>query len=165
MPNRIPVIALTALLLSSFLPVRAETPEEWIALGTRIHGFFGGFIPAGIRIGLDAKSRLKADPRGLSVVYFQGEKAPCPCVVDGVMLATQASPGQGSVQVATEKAAAGELAAIIVRNRKTGEAVRYTIADTWLPIMLAWNKLPPVERYDAAMNADGLFTVAPVTTP
>lgn len=81
------------------------------------------------------------------------------------MLATQASPGQGSVQVATEKAAAGELAAIIVRNRKTGEAVRYTIADTWLPIMLAWNKLPPVERYDAAMNADGLFTVAPVTTP
>ena len=74
---------------------RAETPEEWVALGTRVHGFFGGFIPAGIRIGLDAKERLKAEPRKLSILYYQGEKAPCPCVVDGVMLATQASPGQG----------------------------------------------------------------------
>jgi hypothetical protein len=67
---------------------RAETPEEWVALGSRVHGFFGGFIPAGIRIGLDAKERLKAEPRKLSILYYQGEKAPCPCVVDGVMLAT-----------------------------------------------------------------------------
>jgi hypothetical protein len=35
------------------------------------------FIPAGIRIGLDAKERLKAEPRKLSILYYQGDKAPC----------------------------------------------------------------------------------------
>src|SRR5262245_61709073 len=83
---------------------RAESPEQWIELGTRIHGGFGAFIPAGIRIGLDALERLKAERRGLTVTFYSGEKAPCPCIADGVMLATQASPGQGTLQVAAEKA-------------------------------------------------------------
>jgi formylmethanofuran dehydrogenase subunit E len=144
---------------------RAETPEEWVQLGTRVHGFFGGFIPVGIRVGLDARERLKAEPRGLSVLYYQGEKAPCPCVVDGVMLAVQASPGQGTVQVAPEKAPAGLIAVVVIRNRKTGEALRYAISDDWLPKMLGWNKLPPLERYDAAMQADGLFTVETYSGP
>jgi formylmethanofuran dehydrogenase subunit E len=139
---------------------RAETPQEWVQLGTRIHGFFGGFIPAGIRIGLDSQERLKVEPRGLSILYYQGEKAPCPCIADGVMLATQASPGQGTVQIAAEKAPPGMLAVIVIRNRKTGEGLRYAIADEWLPRMLAWNKEPPIERYNAAMMAEGLFTVA-----
>jgi formylmethanofuran dehydrogenase subunit E len=139
--------------------VKAETPDEWIVLGTRIHGFFGGFIPAGIRIGLDAKERLRAEPRKLSILYYQGEKAPCPCVVDGVMLATQASPGQGTVQIAPEKAPSGMMAVIVIRDRKTGEGLRYSIADEWLPKMLAWNKDEPLKRYDEAMKADGLFTV------
>jgi formylmethanofuran dehydrogenase subunit E len=146
-------------------PACAETPDEWVALGTRIHGFFGGFIPAGIRIGLDAKERLKADPRGLSILYYQGEKAPCPCIVDGVMLATQASPGQGTEQISPEKAPPGLMAVIVIRNRKTGEGIRYAIADQWLPQMLAWNKLPPLERYDAAMKADGLYTAMPIDAP
>jgi formylmethanofuran dehydrogenase subunit E len=153
-----------ALIFAGFLgvaPAQAETPEEWVQLGTRVHGFFGGFIPAGIRIGLDAKERLKAEPRGLSIVYYQGEKAPCPCVADGVMLATQASPGQGTVQIAAEKAPAGTMAVIVIRNRKTGEGLRYSIADEWLPKMLAWNKEEPVQRYNAAMNAEGLFAVGP----
>ncbi len=147
------------------VPLRAETPEEWVQLGTRIHGFFGGFIPAGIRIGLDAKDRLKAEPRGLSVVYYQGEKAPCPCIVDGVMLAIQASPGQGTVQVASEKPPAGLMAVIVISNRRTGERLRYTIADEWLPKMLAWNKQPPLDRYTEAMQAEGLFKVEPYSTP
>lgn len=37
----------------------AETKEEWIALGARVHGAFGPFIPVGIRIGLDAMDKLK----------------------------------------------------------------------------------------------------------
>ena len=44
----------------------AETPEEWIKLGARVHGAFGAFLPAGIRIGLDALERLKAQPRGVT---------------------------------------------------------------------------------------------------
>jgi len=47
----------------------------------------------GIRIGLGAEEKLKADPRGLTLLYFTGTKSPCPCIADGIMLATQASPG------------------------------------------------------------------------
>ena len=100
----------------------AETPEEWIKLGARVHGGFGAFIPAGIRIGLDALEQLKAEPRGVTVTFYTGEKAPCPCIADGVMLATQASPGQGTLQVAAENAPPGLLAVVIVRDRKSGPA-------------------------------------------
>ena len=112
---------------------RAETPEEWVRLGARVHGAFGSFIPVGIRIGLDALDKLKADPRGLTVIYYNGEKPPCPCVADGVMLATMASPGQGTFQIAAEKAPAGTMAVIVIRNRKTGQGLRYEISDEWLP--------------------------------
>jgi formylmethanofuran dehydrogenase subunit E len=156
-------IAACAILLSTFAaPARAETPEEWIALGTRIHGVFGPLIPIGIRIGLDAKDKLKAEPRGLTLLYYSGEKAPCPCIADGIMLATQASPGQGTLQMAAEKAPAGFLAVAIVRNRKTGEGLRYAVSDQWLPKIGEWIKtLDPPGRYQAVMKAEGLFVVMP----
>ena len=139
---------------------RAETPEEWIKLGARVHGGFGAFIPAGIRIGLDALERLKAEPRGVTVTFYSGEKAPCPCIADGVMLATQASPGQGTLQVASDKAPAGLLAAVIVRDRKSGASARYTVADEWMARIAEWNKtLDPAGRYQAVMAAPGLFEV------
>ena len=37
----------------------AETKEEWIALGAKVHGAFGPFIRVGSRIGLDAMDKLK----------------------------------------------------------------------------------------------------------
>jgi formylmethanofuran dehydrogenase subunit E len=137
---------------------RSETREQWIELGARVHGAFGAFIPVGIRIGLDARERLKADPRGLAVVYTNGEKPPCPCIADGVMLATGASPGQGTLQITPDKAPPGTMAVIIIRNRKTGEGLKYTVADAWLPKILGWNKSEPAGRYDAAMAAEDLFT-------
>jgi formylmethanofuran dehydrogenase subunit E len=140
----------------------AETKEEWITLGTRIHGAFGPFIPVGIRIGLDAADKLKADPRGLSVTYYNGVKPPCPCVADGVMIATQASPGQGTLVMSPDKAPDGAMAVIVIRNRKTGEGLKYTIADEWLPKILGWIKSDSSARYDSAMSADGLFQVEPV---
>lgn len=140
----------------------AETPEEWIKLGARVHGAFGAFIPVGIRIGLDALERLKAEPRGLAVTYYNGEKPPCPCIADGIMIATQASPGQGTLQIAPERAPAGVMAMIVIRSRKSGEALRYTVTDEWLPMILDWNKTrDPAGRYEAAMKAEGLFQVAP----
>jgi len=102
---------------------RSETREQWVDLGARVHGAFGAFIPVGIRIGLDAKGKLNADPRGLTVTYLNGEKPPCPCIADGVMIATQASPGQGTFRIGPEKAPAGILAVVIVRDRKTGEGM------------------------------------------
>jgi formylmethanofuran dehydrogenase subunit E len=154
---------LVAVLLLSSWPAQAETPAEWIALGARVHGAFGAFIPVGIRIGLDAKERIKAEPRGLTVTYYSGDKAPCPCIADGVMLATNASPGQGTLVIAPEKAPPGLLAVIVIRNRKTGEGLRYTVADDWLPKIFGWNKdYDPAGRYDAAMQADGLFQATPI---
>jgi FmdE, Molybdenum formylmethanofuran dehydrogenase operon len=166
MKNLCQAAILAAVALCAMMPVtRAETPEQWIALGTRVHGFFGGFIPAGIRIGLDAVSRLKAPPRQLSVVYFSGDGAPCPCIVDGIMLAIRASPGQGTAAVSTVKAPRGLMGMAIIIDRKTGAALRYTIAADWTAKMLGWNKLDPVARWNAAMNANGLFKVAPVAQP
>jgi formylmethanofuran dehydrogenase subunit E len=154
----------TLLAAALFLPVaaHAETKDEWISLGSRIHGAFGPFIPVGIRIGLDARDKLKADPRGLTVTYYNGTKPPCPCVADGVMIATQASPGQGTLQISPEKAPEGDMAVIVIKNRKTGEGLKYTITDEWLPRILGWIKSDSSARYDSAMNAEGLFQVEPV---
>jgi formylmethanofuran dehydrogenase subunit E len=66
----------------------AETPEEWIALGARVHGAFGAFIPLGIKIGLDAVQRLGAKPRELTILYFDSDQSPCACFADGVAIAT-----------------------------------------------------------------------------
>jgi len=153
--------ALVLLPLVNLTVARSETREQWIELGARVHGAFGAFIPVGIRIGLDARDKLKADARGLSVIYYGGEKPPCPCVADGVMIATQASPGQGTLQISPDKAPTGIMSMIIIRNRKTGEGVKYTISDDWLPIILGWNKSDPPARFDAAMNAEGLFKSEP----
>jgi formylmethanofuran dehydrogenase subunit E len=87
---------LAALVLCCATTAHAETPEEWVKLGARVHGGFGSFIPVGIRIGEDAMTRLDTKPRELAVVFYQGEGVPCPCSIDGVMLAIGASPGQGS---------------------------------------------------------------------
>jgi formylmethanofuran dehydrogenase subunit E len=158
--------ALCSAVILLSLPAGAETPTQWIELGARVHGAFGAFIPIGIRIGLDAKERIKAEARGLAVTYYTGEKAPCPCIADGVMLATNASPGQGTLVIAPEKAPPGLLAVVVVRNRKTGEGLRYTVADAWLPKVLEWNKtFDPAGRFDAAMKAQGLFEVAPAPAP
>jgi formylmethanofuran dehydrogenase subunit E len=154
-------VAAIILAMTGVHPVHSETREQWIELGGRIHGAFGSFIPVGIRIGLDAKEKLKADARGLSVIYYNGEKPPCPCIADGVMIATQASPGQGTLGLSLEKAPLGIMAVIIIRNRKTGEGIKYSISDEWLPKILAWNKSEPTARFDAAMTAEGLFKSEP----
>src|SRR5262249_36090575 len=80
---------LSAALILLSLPTQAETPTEWIALGTRAYGGFGAFIPIGIRIGLDAKERIQAEPRRLTVTYYTGEKAPCPCIESVIALPLQ----------------------------------------------------------------------------
>jgi hypothetical protein len=49
------------------------------------------------------------------------------------------------------------MAMIVVRNRKTGEGLKYTISDEWLPTFLGWNKSEPAARFDAAMAAEGMF--------
>jgi formylmethanofuran dehydrogenase subunit E len=124
------VLALIAFVSGITAPVRAETPDEWITLGARVHGGFGTFIPVGIRIGLDALQRLNAKPREVTVIYHDSEKAPCACIADGVAIATVASVGQRTLQIAPEKASVGAMAVVIIRHKQTDEAVKYTVADS-----------------------------------
>ena len=159
------IYALLAVSVSAIaLPPKShaqETPEQWIALGARVHGGFGTFIPTGIRIGLDAMKRLEAGPRELTVTYYDSDKAPCACVLDGIMIAATASPGQRTVVIAAEKAPEGFMAMAVVRHRKTGRAVRYKVQEKWLLQLAQWNRtLDERGRYDAVMKADDLFEVS-----
>ena len=98
---------LAALALVAAMPSKVGAHEvsasDWIAVGERVHGGYGSLIALGVRIGLDARERLSAQPRDLDVTYFDGEKTPCACVVDGILIATSASPGQGSLRVSAER--------------------------------------------------------------
>jgi formylmethanofuran dehydrogenase subunit E len=155
------ILVVTLLL---FLPAssRAETPEEWIALGARVHGGFCAFIPLGIRIGLDAVARLNAKPRDLAVVYYDSDASPCACFADGIAIATYASVGQRTLTIASEKAPAGAVAVAIIRPRSGGPGFKYTIPAAALARLGPMNKdLDPRGRYDAVMAADGLFAVEP----
>jgi hypothetical protein len=147
-----------ATLLAS--PVVAETPDEWIALGARVHGAFGAFIPLGIKIGLDAVKRLDAKPRELVVIYYDSDKSPCACFADGIAIATYASVGQRTLTIAPEKAPDGALAVVIIRPRKGGPGFKYLIPTPALPKLGEMNKtLDPRGRYDAVMATEGLFEV------
>ena len=99
--------------------------------------------------------RLDAQPRELSVTYYSGEGVPCPCSVDGVMLAVSASPGQGSVQVAAEKSPPGTFAVVIIRPRKGGDGLKYTVPMSVMPKLGEINKTiqDPLARYTAVSEA------------
>jgi formylmethanofuran dehydrogenase subunit E len=164
--TKIPLLAAAIIASCWTASARAETPEEWITLGARVHGAFGSFIPVGIRIGLDALKRLDAQPRGVTVVYYSGVKAPCPCPADGIAIATMASAGQGTLQVSPDKAPEGLMGVALIRSKATGAGVKYTIAESWIPRLIEMNKTyDPMGRYNAVMDAPDLFTVELVPPP
>jgi hypothetical protein len=152
---------LLVLLLCGASAARAETPEEWVKLLSRVHGGFGSFLPVGIRIGEDAMKRLNANPRELSVVFHQGAGVPCPCPADGVMLAVGASPGQGTLEVAAEKSPPGTFAVVVIRPRKGGDGLKYTVPMSMMPKLGQINSTiqEPVARYNAVMAIGDLYTV------
>lgn len=155
------VLALLACLVGT--SVQAQAPSDWIRLGEAVHGGFGTLIPLGIRIGLDARERLKAGPRELDVTYLDGARTPCACVVDGILIATTASPGQGSLRVLPEKAAAGLAGEVLVRHRKTGAQLRYRIPEASYAEVLKWNAdTTPDERFRRVMAAPVPFLVEQV---
>ena len=54
--NALGTFSFDLILSPSTATVRAETPEEWVSILSRVHGGFGSFLPVGIRIGEDAMS-------------------------------------------------------------------------------------------------------------
>lgn len=152
---------LAGLLVFGSAEANAQTPEEWIVLGAKIHGAFGAFIPVGIRIGRDALPKLNAKPGEVSVTYYDSDKSPCACIADGVMIAVGASPGQRTLTIAREKAPAGLLAVIVMRHRKSAAEVRYNVPEDVLDRVRKWNRRPdPMARYDDVMKAERLFEIS-----
>jgi hypothetical protein len=49
MRKSVAAVALILLATTNSTGVGAETPDEWVALGARLHGGFGAFIPLGIK--------------------------------------------------------------------------------------------------------------------
>jgi hypothetical protein len=157
-------IFVSLLLVLATIPVaRTETPEQWVALLTRVHGGFGSFLPVGIRIGEDAMKRLGAKPRELDVTFYQGEDTPCPCAADGASLAVYASAGQGTLHIAPEKSPPGAFAVVVIKPRKGGEGLKYTVPISVMPKLAQINSTiaDPLGRYDAVMAIQNLFTVEP----
>ena len=162
-PTVITTVGLALLLLTAS-PARSENADEWVALGTRVHGAFGTFIPLGIRIGEDALRRLGAGRGGVYGGYSNGA-APGACGGGGIGLATQASVGQGTLQVTTEKSPAGTLGVAVIRDKKSGKGLRYAIPAALLPELLQWNKdFDPLGRYRMVMDAPEPFQVTEVGT-
>jgi hypothetical protein len=130
-----------------------DNRDAWIALGEAVHGGFGALIALGIRIGDDAIGTLGAGPRQLDVTYYSGPAAPCPCIVDGIMIVTVASPGQGTLRVAMEAAAEGQFGRAVIRHRRTGEGVEYIIPTTIAPLVADANRGDPDRRWTLIMDA------------
>ena len=72
-----------------------------------------------------------------------------------------ASAGQGTLQIAAEKSPPGTFAAVVVRPRKGGEGLRYTVPMAMMPKLGEINTTisDPRGRYDAVMGIPDLYTV------
>jgi formylmethanofuran dehydrogenase subunit E len=134
--------------------IPSQTREELIAAGKRVHGGFGTLIALGIRIGTEAGERLGAGPREVDVTYFDSPQAPCACIVDGIMVATSASPGQRTLRIVPEPAGEGLLARVVIRHKRTGGAVEVTIPLEIMSGMREVNGSEEGVRWAYVMHAD-----------
>jgi hypothetical protein len=80
------------------------------------------------------------------------------------MLAVGASPGQGTAQVAAEKSLPGTFAVVVVRPRKGGDGLKYTVPMSQMPKLGEINRTMSdgLARYNAVMALPDLFTVEPL---
>jgi hypothetical protein len=131
----------------------ASNRDYFIQLGEAVHGGFSPLIALGIRIGDDAMKTLGAGPRQVDVTYFAGPEAPCPCVVDGIMLVTATSPGQATLRVSAEKAGESEHGRVRIFHRRSGRAVEYIIPASIDVLVTDAAKGGPDRRWSVIMDA------------
>ena len=152
------------LLLANISAAYAQTPEQWVDWGDRVHGGFGSLIAYGIRIGLDAMQRMDAERRELAVSYVDGIDSPCPCVLDGIAIALSASVGQRTLELSPARAPKGTLGVVRITHRKTGAVLTYELPQSALSQMERINREHRgTARLSAVMelNSDLLFRVVP----
>lgn len=148
-------IVVVLALFFSLQNASAQTSQQWVEWGDRVHGGFGSLIAYGIRIGLDAMDRLDADRRELDVVYTDGPQSPCACVADGIAIAVSASPGQRTLSVDPDRTAAGELGRVHFTHRASGRMLTYVLPQSALPLMNTINRDEVgAGRFEAVMKLE-----------
>jgi formylmethanofuran dehydrogenase subunit E len=150
------------LLSLSIHQAQAQTAEQWTEWGTALHGGFGSLIAYGIRVGHDALQRLNAEKRQLSVDYFDGPLAPCPCIIDGVSIAVAASLGQQTLHLSSKKTDLNLLGRVTFTHRITNASITYDLPIAALDLMQSINRDHPAnQRYEAVLRLknEQLFTV------
>jgi hypothetical protein len=75
------------------------------------------------------------------------------------MLTVFASPGQGTLQIAPEKSAPGTFAVVVIKPRKGGDGLKYTVPMSLMPKLVQINSTiqDPLGRYNAVMALPNPF--------
>lgn len=127
--------------------------DDWVALGARIHGAFGSYVALGVQIGLDSLARLHAGRAGVDVTVIDGPEAPCACIADGLMLATGATPGRGTLRVSAGLAPKDVFAIIEIKTLPDGEILRVLVPADARTLLDRVNTLPAEQRLAAIRAA------------
>jgi len=77
------------------------------------------------------------------------------------MIATPASPGQGTLLISPEKAPPGIMAVVIIRNRKTREGLKYANIRRVAAHDPRLEQIRSARPVDAVMAAEGLSKSEP----
>jgi formylmethanofuran dehydrogenase subunit E len=141
----------------------APGPGSGLERVAAIHGTAGPFAVAGYRMGERALAELGA-PRGsfdLEVVHETPPAVQWSCIADGLQAATGTSAGKLNLKVIEVSA---DHTSSVVRNRKTGQALRFELAPAFLA---RWKDLPRERLAQAggevmALKDDEIFTVTRV---
>ena len=142
----------------------AQTNEQWVEWGDRVHGGFGSLIAYGVLIGNDSLVRLNAQRRDVTVEYTDGANTPCACVLDGIAIAVSASLGQRTMKLNEFRTEDGLLARIKFTNKKTSQSIAYELPMSVMPLMAAINKdYESSKRLEAVqkINPSLLYQVLP----
>lgn len=127
--------------------------NEWVALGTTVHGGFGSYVALGVDIGLTALTRLHAERGQLDVTVIDGPDTPCPCIADGVMLSTGSTPGRGTLRVDAHTGPPGTFATIDIRIRDGAKGLRVTVPAAARKRLDDINREPPERRLGLVRGA------------
>lgn len=143
-----------AISVSAFIEQAPPPGEnEWVALGTTVHGGFGSYVALGIDIGLTALARLHAERGLLDVTVIDGPNTPCPCIADGVMLSTGSTPGRGTLRVDAHTGPPGSFATLEFRMRNTSKGLRVIVPADARERLDRINQEPPERRLGLVRGA------------
>ena len=79
---------------------RRQAARILLTRAVQFHGHLGPFLILGIRMGVIARSMLKAQNHdGLTAIMFVNPRPPMSCTVDGVQVSSGCTLGKGTIRI------------------------------------------------------------------